>query len=213
MFALTPMSIHGPISGTNVADAIQSDGPFWRVTYGNVVVNKDIKVRVFRALAAVLDGMSTPILMPYCRKFQPIPEGAVLKGTVPHADGTTFSDGTGYKRSGTDVRLRGDLARRTSTATVDIFAAGTLEPGQVFSFGERLYELRKVDYVTLTRAAIKFRPPLREAVNDGESLNFDSAVCRCRLLTDTQMDLKLTLNKTAMPTVELVEDLITVSAP
>ena len=54
--------------------------------------------------------------------------------------------------------------------------------------------------------AMKFRPPLREAVVAGTELNFDDPVCRMRLASDDAMDLELALRRFGNPTVNFLED-------
>lgn len=215
MFHIAPMNISGPVSGSGAADVISGDAGFWRASYGSVVVTTRDRVLTWRAISAKLRGRLYPILVPYCGMYQPFPLDALGKptfpsslGDVPHSDGSPFSDGSEYVASSVDVRLLISLPVRAVSGIVDVNVAGTLQPGQVFSFGERMYEILDVVYTSDTRATLTWQPPLREAVSSGTELNFDRPVCRMRLASDMEMRLQLDMNKRSFPTVNFVEDLV-----
>jgi hypothetical protein len=165
-------------------------------------------VKCFRAVANLLEGRMNPILvpfLPYERRHQPVPAGAEpLYASVPHSDDALFDDDTGYVGRVIDVVTVGSMAVRAVSGTVAVNYAGTIEPGQHFSAGERLYRVRSFNPET---GAMTFRPPLREAVASGANLEFDDPVCRMRLATDSEMDLPLNHVVRGMPTVNFIEDL------
>lgn len=202
---ISPMNVSGPVSGAGLADVIAGDAGFWRASYGSIVVNTPQRVKVWRGIAAKLQGRLNPILVPYCRAYQPI---AVTPGAaVPHSDGSTFSNGSGYVGSGTLVKLVSAVTVRAVSCTVDAIAVGTLEPGQVFSLGERLYQITNVEDLTGTQKRLSFMPPAREAVISGTELEFTRPVCRMRLASDDAMLIDLSLNRRGFPTLDFVEDL------
>lgn len=212
MFHIAPMNISGPVSGSGAADVISGDAGFWRASYGSVVVTTRDRVLTWRAISAKLRGRLYPILVPYCGMYQPFPLDEngkpIFPGVVPHSDGTYFSDGTGYFQGNISVTLNASKAVRAVTGTVTVNAAGTIQPGQVFSFGERMYEIIDAEYLNETTVSLTWQPPLREAVAAGAVLNFDRPVCRMRLATDNEMQLQLDMNKRGFPTVNFVEDLV-----
>ena len=212
MFYIAPMNVSGPISGSGAADVISGDAGFWRASYGSVVVTTRDRILTWRGISAKLQGRLFPILIPFCGMYQPFPPGSDGKPVfpplaVPHSDDAFFSDGTGYKSRVIRVLLNGELRVRAVSGKVDIVTDSLIEPGQVFSFGERMYEIvdvaRDGNSATLT-----WQPPLREAVPDGTQLNFDRPVCRMRLASDNEMQLTLDLNKRGFPSVNFVEDLL-----
>jgi hypothetical protein len=213
MFHIAPMNISGPVSASGAADVISGDAGFWRASYGSVVVTTRERVLTWRAISAKLQGRLTPILVPYCGMYQPFPVDSLGKrifptGGIPHSDDATFSDGSGYLSGVIGAKLVGSLAVRAVGGNITVNAADVVQPGQVFSFGERMYEIKSVDYTSDTTATITWQPPLREAVADGEELNFDRPVCRMRLASDNEMQLTLDMNKRGFPTVNFVEDLV-----
>lgn len=209
-FDLAPRSLSGPASVSGIAQVASSDAGIWTATYDAVPIVDDQKVKAWRAIDMLTEGRLFPILVPFTRFYQPVPESAVESGlydTVPHGDDAQFDDGAGYVGRVIDVVLAGSIAPRSVSANVVINYAARIEPAQHFSIGERLYRLKTVTYTSETTAAITFRPPLREAASLGERLEFDDPVCRMKLASDGEMRLPLEYGRWGFPTVNFIEDL------
>ncbi|AZO04588.1 hypothetical protein [Mesorhizobium sp. M2A.F.Ca.ET.043.02.1.1] len=205
-FDLAPRSLAGPASVNGATQVVSSDAGIWKATYSSIVVNNRNAVLAHRAISTLLEGRLGSILVPLCRGYQPVPDGAVAAGLydqVPHSDDALFDDGTGYVGEVIDVVAAAPAALRATTMTVTVGYAGAIQPGQHFSLGERLYRIRTFDQKTGT---MTFRPPLREPVLSGDRLEFDDPVCRMRLASDDSMDLQLSLRRFGTPTVQFVED-------
>lgn len=209
-FDLDSRSLAGPASVSGATQVVASDAGIWKATFGSVIVKSRQAVLAHRAIAALLEGRLGSILVPLCRGYGPS-SGAVLSedekalfAQVPHDDDAFFDDDTGYVGSLTDVVLAADAAVRATTLHVTVnYAADDIQPGMHFSLGERLYRIRTYDAPT---GAMTIRPPLREAVTAGDRLEFDSPVCRMRLLQDDGLDLELALRRFGSPTVQFIED-------
>lgn len=209
-FDLAARSLAGPSSVSGIGQTVASDAGIWKAKFGNIIVKDRASVIAMRAIDVLLEGRLNPILIPLCRAYQPVPDGAVAAGLyaeVPHDDDAFFSDDSGYVSRVIDVELAGDIAARGVSGSVVVTYAGTLEPGQHFSIGERLYRLRTVEYTSDTTADITFRPPLREAASAGDSLEFDNPVCRMRLASDSELNLELQLRRFSSPSCSFIEDL------
>lgn len=206
-FNLAPRSLATPAAVSGNTQVVSSDAGIWKATFRDVYVRGEDRVLAFRGLAELLEGRLNPVLLPFCRKYQPvIREPAGLTAAVPHDDEAGFDDGAGYVGGTTDVELAAGIAARAVSASVIVNYGGTLQPGHRFSIGERGYSLRTVAYASATEAAITFRPPLREAADAGARLEFDDPVVRMRLASDAEMDLDLQLRRFGQPTVNFVED-------
>lgn len=204
-FDIAPRSLSAPASLSGASQVVASDVGVWKASYQDVPVFDHDAILTWRAIAALLEGRLNPILVPVTRFYQPTLDEALYK-EVPHDDDTFFDDDSGYVGSTTSVRFASAAAVRAVSANVTIDYGGTLQPGQHFSVGERLYRLRSVSYATDTQALITFRPPLREAVAAGTRLELDDPVCRMRLASDAEMDIELELNRRGVPKVNFVED-------
>lgn len=206
-FDIAPRTLSAPPSIAGATQVIASDAGIWKATFGDVRVSGADAVLTWRAIATLLEGRTGKILVPLCRGYQPVlGDPADLYDAVPHDDDTLFDDDTGHVGSTTSVHFVSGASVRAVAATVAIDYGGTLQPGQHFSVGERLYRLRSVSYVNDTQASITFRPPLREAAPAGTWLEFDDPACRMRLASDAEMDLELQMRKWGTPSLSFVED-------
>lgn len=205
-FDLDSRSLAGPASVSGASQVISSDAGIWKATLGEIVIATRNAVLAHRALAALLEGRLGSVIIPLCRAYQPVPDGAVEAGlydAVPHSDDAFFSDGSGYVGRVIDVTVAGSYSPRAVSMFAGVTHAGLIQAGQHFSIGERLYRVRSYD---VTSGVLTFRPPLREAVTSGTKLNFDDPVCRMRLMQDDGMDLELAMRRFGTPTVQFIED-------
>jgi hypothetical protein len=204
-FDISPRSLAAPPSVSGFGQVVASDAGIWKATFGNVIIRRRQHTLAWRAIDTLLEGRLNSILVPLCRGYQPVPpDAAPLYEEVPHSDDALFDDDTGYIGRVIDVKTVGSMAVRAVSGTVSVGYAGSIEPGQHFSAGERLYRVRSFNPET---GAITFRPPLRESVPSGTNLEFDDPVCRMRLATDDAMNLDLALRRFGNPTVNFIEDL------
>ncbi|MER9135112.1 hypothetical protein NKI20_02215 [Mesorhizobium sp. M0830] len=209
-FDLDSRSLAGPASVSGATQVVASDAGIWKATFGNVVVKSRQAVLAHRAIAALLEGRLGSILIPLCRGYGPS-SGAVLSADeealfaeVPHSDDALFDDGTGYVGSLTNVVAAANAAVRATTITATVtYAADSIQPGQHFSIGERLYRIRTYDAGT---GVMTIRPPLREAITAGDHLEFDDPVCKMRLAQDDGLDLELAMRRFSSPSVSFIED-------
>lgn len=212
-FDIAPRSIAAPVAVSGFGQVVASDAGLWKATYAEVPVHKDNdfdRVTCWWAIANLLEGRLTPILVPLLRRYQPNQDVAATYGLyedVPHSDDAPFDDGAEYQGGANSVQLTSGLSVRAVSANVVVNYGGTIQPGQHFSIGERLYRVRTAVYTTPTTAAITFRPPLREPASDGEFLDFDEPVCRMRLAEDEGMNLPLDYGYWSFPAVNFIEDL------
>ncbi|MET3991679.1 hypothetical protein ABID65_003319 [Bradyrhizobium sp. S3.9.2] len=154
-----------------------------------------ISTLLWRAVRQICDGGVVSIIVPRNDAlYRPWPAGVPHKAgfDLPHDDGSSFSDGTGYYQPIIDITCAAATLRATSL-DITIVYAGELMGGESFSInhenvGWRLYEIATVDQVDDNSATITFNPPLREAVPDGTVLEFDRPRCLMRLVQPSSMD-------------------------
>ncbi len=85
--------------------------------------------------------------------------------------------------------------------TINQTTGAPIRAGMHFQVGERAYRL-----ISGSGTSWKVRPPLRDAVTSGDSLNFNDPSLRCRLERDDGMDLMLEHLRFGKKTVTFVED-------
>lgn len=208
-FDIAPRSIAGGASVAGNTQVVSSGAGIWVTQFNNVVVNNRQSVIAWRAVQTLLEGRVGTILVPRCSDYQPIygdSNDLGLVSAVPHSDGTYFSDDAGYIGSGSSVTASAGAAVGATSMSFAIAYAGTIQPGQDFSIGERMYRLKTVTYTSASAASVTFSPPLRDAVVSGDIVEFDDPVCRMRLASDNEMDLILDGRKFSAPSVRFVED-------
>lgn len=201
-FFLRGMNISGPVSASGAADVISGDASFWIATFSDIIVTTEQRLMAFRGIRAKAQGRLNPIIVPNVPLYRPVVPGYNGK-PLPHSDGAFFSDGSGYVSAGTDVRTVADLPKDAIAGNVSVRYAGLIQPGHVFSFGDRMYEVTDVSANRLW-----WQPPLREAVDAGSILNFTSPRCQMRLASDDEMRLETDVARRGFPTVNFVEDLV-----
>lgn len=208
-FDIYPRTLAGPTSVSGATQVVSSDAGLWRITFGDITVRNRDEVLAWRGVDALLEGRLNPVLVPFCRAYQPVPAGAVAAGLydgVTHDDDTPFDDETPYQPTVIEVETSASAAAGATMLSATVTYAGTIVPGQPFSIGERAYRVRTVTYASATAATITFRPPLREAVASGAEMNFDNPICRMRLASDAEMALDLNGRRRATRTVNFIED-------
>jgi hypothetical protein len=205
---ISPRTLAAPTSVSGLTQVVATDAGIWKATFDSIIVRSRDAVLMFRAIAVLAEGRLGPILVPRCAAYQPRPAGGDdLLDQVPHGDDAFFSDDTGYVGRANSIHAAAPAAARAVSINVTIVYGGLLEPGQDFSIGERMYRIRTVTYTGANAATLTFRPPLREAVTTGSTLEFDEPVCLMRLQTDDEMDLDLALHRFGSPTVQFIEAL------
>lgn len=207
-------SLSGPTAVSGFSQVVASDAGLWKATFDTIPVydmNGRSLTKLWRAIGGLAEGRLNSLLIPICEAGRrPVPAGSVdddINVSVPHSDGTYFSDGSGYVTQYTEVVTTAGAAVRATTLVLAKPAVTELEPGQRFSIGERLYQIKSVTEQDDTSATVKIWPPLREFVGVGAQLEFDRPVLRVRLATDSEMDLPLEYGRWSFPSVNFLEDL------
>lgn len=192
------------VSADSTATFVRTDGGgFWSCVASDVSLSgpgrnkgrQRMSTLLWRAVRQVCNGGVNQIVVPRNDAlFIPYPAGIARAVTVPHSDGATFGDGASYYQPMIDIVCDGGADLYDATMTIDVRFAAELVGGESFSVrhptaGWRLYEIATVEYDDDASAVITFNPPLREAVEDGEQLEFDRPCCTMRLARPDSMAL------------------------
>lgn len=190
-------------------------GGVWLCDYGSINLSTPTHIKLWRAIAEAQDGGVSTVVVPMCDSRQaprPLVNGKPVKsyGSIPFSDGALFSDGSGFYQQIIAVQSVGVAALRATTITMRLIFASPLEGGEFFSIvhptqGKRLYAITGVSIDDSGNSVVKFRPPLREAVSDGETIDFDDVGCTMRLQNPNAMDVELSMRRFANPDAAFVE--------
>lgn len=197
----------GGMSVSGISQLVKTDhGGLWRFIFSGIVLRSKDQVRTWRALEGQLDGGATKLIVPICDlRHAPRPDGALPGDSVPHSDDTYFSDDTGYVSGLMSAVAVGAAALGASSLGIDMLVGSALMGGEHFTIdhpteGPRLYRVISVDGDT-----IGIRPTLREAVEDGEEIDFNDPRCTVRLAGPDTMNLNLQLGRFGQVGVAFVE--------
>ena len=223
---LSGVAVTPGVTVDSTATYIRSDGGgFWLCAMRDVSLSapgrgrerQRVSTLLWRAVRHVCDGgVNNIVVWRNDALFIPYPAGVARAITVPHSDGSTFSDGSEYYQPAIDIICDGGADLRATSMDIQINQAAALIGGESFSVfhagaGWRLYEIGTVTYDDDDEAlaTITFRPPLREAVVHGDQLEFDRPRCVMRLASPNSMDLTVrpwTFNSASVDFVEAPVD-------
>lgn len=174
------------ISGETDRVAVDGGGRVFANFGKGTALDRNV-VLAWRSATGILEEGVTAVIVPFCDgRHQP---GPPLPVAVPHSDESPFYDETLYYGSG---GLTGTATGAAALRAVQISFAGDLlacplTGGHWFAIehagkGWRAYKILRVVSQTDTTATVEFRPPLREAVAIGETLDFVNP--RCLMVVD-----------------------------
>ncbi|MGL5936976.1 MAG: hypothetical protein ACRCZI_15300 [Cetobacterium sp.] len=191
------------------SQVVASDAGVWKVNFSEVPINTqqgENRIAIWRGIGAQLQGRLNACLIE-CRDYgsYPLPEGFDPNFQWLFDDDTPFDDGTGFEDDVLVASVRFNAKARSSSLTINTNDI-TFAPGYRFSIGERLYEIREVEWQNSAGGKVKIWPPLRHDISAGDACEFYKLKLRVRLATDQEMELPLDFGRWSFPSVNFVED-------
>lgn len=210
--------LDGGTAINGVSEVIQTDGGgYWQADFtngnfgGRQADRRDLTL-AWRAIGAGLNG-GTEVIVRFCDRWhQPVS----TFGSVPHSDGSPFSDDSEYVSDGAAssvLAVVNGQAGGLNCTILDIAIASEkpLIGGERFTlvhetWGPRAYEISSVEDI-VGGQRIKFIPPVRGGVLVGDPIDFDDVRCVMRRSSAATNALNLGLFSTASLTmVESMRD-------
>lgn len=182
------MSLEPQQSITGVDTMVPTMRGRW-MAQGTVVIHGEAAVLQWQAFLAEMEGRVGTTLVPCFSWFRPKDRNGRM---LP------FNDTAGFHRTQTfsHFGLTSVAAPRVTVAAaaplrateLRIALADTtgLRPGQYFSIGERLHQVRSHWEPEVGQHHIRFRPPLREAVAAGTAVEIARPVCKMRFTSEEE---------------------------
>lgn len=199
-------TISGGTSINGEEDVIATDGGGrWFADFMDGPLIERETVLAWRAFTALAEEGVQEIIVPFC---DPMHQPYGNEHLVPHSDDSEFEDETEYEGGGPVASIAADAALRATTVSLNIAFDQELIGGEHFSIrhptkGWRAYRVRTIVSQSATEAVVTFRPPLREAVTEGEEANF--ADPRCLMRVDGRPNNRLDLGNYGEAAVRFVE--------
>ena len=189
---LMNQSISGGISiAGNTQTAVTTGGGHWVSDLTGISLITPDQVRCARAWSALLDAGATQLVMPLWDLAQaprPISGGAFVNPSLPALTLTDYFNNTvGFSSALMVSTCIGGFALRATSIVINIATGSALHGGEYFSInhptvGWRLYRVAQVTAVAGSQYTCTIRPPLREALTTGTSLEFDVPRCTMKLV-------------------------------
>jgi len=201
-----PATVAGVAALSGFRQAVSSPAGVWAITYDRIIVASRAQRLTLRAIAALVEGRATPIVLPVYDREELRPIDPSIDASATHDDGSTHDDGTGYGARRAQILVDGAVALGANQMTTETVLGETIEPGMHFSVGHRLYRVRSIVETDGASTTFKFWPIAREAIPDGAELEFDEPVCLVRLAEDGGLDLALENGRHGFPSISFVED-------
>ncbi|QTH19795.1 hypothetical protein HRJ34_15630 [Rhizorhabdus wittichii] len=191
----------GP-SLSGIEEPIATDG-------GGVVVaeftNGDTSERedtlAWRAFTAAMDGGAAQVLVHFGDPLHQ-PKGGSM-GSASQVAG--FVASRSYATPGVEATAVEDVALRATAMMISIRSEMPLVGGEWFSIEHPTWGWRAYNIVEVSGTEITFRPPLREAVTSGTTLEFDDPRCVMRRAQPTSN--AISLGRFGAPSISFVEDM------
>ncbi|MEZ2132463.1 MULTISPECIES: hypothetical protein [unclassified Sinorhizobium] len=207
---VVPFTRSGGKSLGGVEPVTRTDLGYWAIDYSGVVMQnrKNDQWRTWQAIRQKLGGRSGLIAVPVRASMSaPYPSGEYeATSSIPHSDGTTHSDGTGYLQNAISVVSDGTTPLGATTIRLRIINAAADLVGVRFSFNYALYETGPAISIDGDVWTVPISPSVRELIPSGSDLEFDRPMCLCHLADDRGMDVTQdAVSKNAHPNVSFIE--------
>lgn len=188
-------------------DVVAADGGGrWFADLGDASLYTRDRVMLWRAFKSAIRYGASPFVFPVCDiRHQPSNGGH----SVSHSDGSSFSDDSLYEGEDCAAELSSGAALRATQITLTIELGKPLIGGERFTIDHptmrhRCYQIGLITAQTESTAAVQFHPPLREAADAGEAVDFNNP--RCVVRVDGSMSAPLAGPRWASGSVRFVED-------
>ena len=209
---IAPRSLRTASASSGFTQVVSNSAGIWRAEFSEIPVYSPSMILLWRAISNQAEGMLNPIVIPAFEDWTRIPvplefsKNPYFDNSVSYDDGMSFDDESFYENGFIKVQvISGATVGQTQLSVYQTEGRG-LEPGQRFSIGTKLYEIKAISSQDGPNYMLKIMPPLREAVNSDVELNFDYPVCEVRLASDNEMWLPLNFNQHSFPTVNFIEN-------
>jgi hypothetical protein len=205
---LMPFTRSGGRTLGGVKPSTRTDLGYWRVDIVGVPLHDKHERRAWDAIGAILGGSSGRIAVPaWSMDSAPYASGREEPLiSVPHSDGSTFSDGSQYQQSAISVVSVGVTAIGATLMSMRLINGAPDLAGVRFSYNHALYQTGQVVSVEDDIWTVRISPSVRELIPDGADLEFDRPTCVCNLLEDNAFQRPINADRFSRESVSFVED-------
>jgi hypothetical protein len=177
----------------------------WRPAWIDAPVRTPAERAAVMALDAAVMGRDRPVLVPYLHGGHR-PSGEAPAGEPTFEDGASFADGTTFATRATAAHVATDANAGDVMVRIRKRQCGPIAAGHTFSIEDHLYRVRSVEEQDDDFATVEILPELRADIENGDWVEFDRPVVRCRLADPTALSPEWSAPFRTALTVQFVED-------
>lgn len=187
---IVPFTRTGGRSLGGIEPAVRTDLGFWSIELSNIAVYSRDQRQTWNAIRQKLGGRVGLIAVP-AWSFDTAPyasqeyEPPLL---TTHDDDTLFDDNTPYEQGAISVATVGFTPLGATTIRLRLINGDPNLVGVRFSYQHALYETGPAISIDGDVWTLPICPSVRQAIPDGEELEFDMPTCLCHLEDDRGLD-------------------------
>jgi hypothetical protein len=190
--------ITGGESLSGETDTIRTDGGgYWLISLLGIELLSTDLIRAWRAWEDTLESGVTKVLVPVAdvrMAPRPVVGGRLSSPSQlhPQSDDPYFPEAVGFATPWIVAHATADAALRATELSLTVVNGARVKGGEVFAInhptaGRRIYRVGRVLARAGQDATVQIRPPLREAITDGNALDFDWPSVVATLLPDADI--------------------------
>lgn len=204
---IVPFTRSGGRSIGGIEPVTRTDRGFWSIDMERVALHDRATRQTWEAISEMLGGRAGIIAVPvWSFATAPYVDGIRLEPlSLPHSDGSRFSDGSGYRQRRIIIKSADAVAIGATSIRLQIINADPNLVGVRFSYEHGLYKTGPVTLISGDYWTVPITPAARTVIPAGADLEFDMPTCLCRLEVDRGMDAGLNANGFTDPSVSFVE--------
>lgn len=206
---VVPRVISGGTSLSDQQDVIQTDGGGrWEISWGEIDLDSTYHRRLWDAWVAHFAGGAQSVLVPILSLDtapRPIAGNDLAVPSAIVANDDYFPTSVAFASPHIIAAVGADAALRATSVVIAITQGGLVQPGVKFSIGTRAYKVERVTARDGLTATCKITPPLREAIEEGDAINFDWPVVECRAVVGQSLAANVTRGIFSTVSVSFVE--------
>lgn len=205
---LLPYTRSGGAAMNGTEQIISPQSSVWKWT-AYLPIHNAGTARSWRLTRVLLEGRWNYLRTRVCDRYRMTRRdiGANYPGDqVPYSDGALHSDGTGFKLAQPNAPILSHAVRGATSIVISANEiGGALSAGLFFSINDRLYVVTGWEEDG-DEYALTFKPPLRAAVEEGDTADFD-AKALWQLDTDDEGKADLRIGRFAIVQINMTEPL------
>lgn len=205
---VVPTMIDGGTAINGDHTAIQTDGGGrWEITYSGIILRTPAIIRLWDAWTAYMPGRSfwVPLVSLYTGP-RPTDGANLLPTSAIYANDPDFPTVVRYAAPHIAATIVAPPSTIPTQMTVNVTQGARLQAGMKGNVGGRAFKIERILSRSGQQATFSFLPPIRDAIDAGDPVNFDWPMALCKLVLGQDLAPALSFGRSAQMAISFVED-------